>query len=62
MVINAAETRTIPAPAPEEASRAEMQQAMDADVARVDRSYDPNADYKVHHLNYRNCTPLNLAE
>ena len=47
----AAETRTIPAPAPEEASRAEMQQAMDADVARVDGSYDPNADYKVHHLN-----------
>jgi len=42
----AAETRTIPAPAPAEASRAEMQQAMDADVARVDGSYDPNTDYK----------------
>jgi len=40
------ETRTIPAPAPAEASRAEMQQAMDADVARVDGSYDPNADFK----------------
>ena len=46
----AAETRTIAAPAPAETNRDEMQQAMDADVTRVGGAYDPDVDFKVHHL------------